>query len=138
MSREAKKKQKAIDLHGEVDEDDAEYGDNYEEKKEKKMDSKTKAKLAKEKTALVKEEEGANSGGGLQKLEVLNLNNCKGLTSLPSELSGLQALEMLELGSCDGLTSLPDLSGLKKLKVRYLPEKLTPWEDGGRKAFALG
>ena len=45
---------------------------------------------------------------------------------------------MLSLWGCEGLTSLPDLSGLEKLEVKYLPEKLTPWEEGGRKAFALG
>jgi len=79
--------------------------------------------------------------GGLQALEELNLGGCRGLTSLPAELGGLQALEKLYLQGCSGLTSLPDLSGLEKLKVDkkyHLPDKLTPWEAGGRKAFVLG
>ena len=78
------------------------------------------------------------SVGKLQALQNLNLGDCTGLTSLPSELGGLQALEKLSLRVCNGLTSLPDLSGLEKLKVVDLPEKLKPWEEGGRKAFALG
>ena len=72
--------------------------------------------------------------GQLQALTELNLTVCEGLTSLPAELGQLQALTQLNLESCSGLTSLPDLSGLK---VKNLPEKLQPWEEGGRKAFAL-
>lgn len=45
------------------------YEDNFPEKKEKKMDSKTAAKKAKEKSALEAEVEGADTGGGLQKLD---------------------------------------------------------------------
>ena len=78
------------------------------------------------------------SVGKLKALTKLNLTNCSGLTSLPPELGGLQALTKLILGDCRGLTSLPDLSGLEKLEVKDLPEKLKPWEEGGRKAFALG
>ena len=77
--------------------------------------------------------------GWLQKLERLNLAACNGLTSLPPELAGLQSLRHLNLGQCTGLTSLPDLSGIKKLYVdSNIPETLKPWEEGGRKAFALG
>ena len=76
--------------------------------------------------------------GGLQALTVLNLERCEGLTSLPPELGRLQALTHLNLDRCSGLTSLPDLSGLEKLEVKFLPEKLKPWKEGGRKAFALG
>ena len=67
--REAKKKQKQIDLYGEPDEEEGvEYSENYEEKKaKKKPDSKTSKK--KEKSALEEEQEGANSGGSLQKLD---------------------------------------------------------------------
>ena len=36
-----------------------------------------------------------------------------------------------------GLTSLPDLSGLEKLQVCNLPSAMKPWEERGRKAFAL-
>ena len=77
------------------------------------------------------------SVGKLQKLQKLNLTACWSLVWLPKELGGLQALEHLTLHYCDGLTSLPDLSGLEKLVVTGLPEKLEPWEEGGRKAFAL-
>jgi len=76
--------------------------------------------------------------GGLQALTKLELNLCKGLTSLPAELGGLQELEDLGLYCCEGLTSLPDLSGLEKLEVKNLPAQLKPWQEGGRKAFALG
>ncbi len=78
------------------------------------------------------------SVGKLQKLQRLNLDGCRSLTSLPSELGGLQKLEKLDLTNCESLASLPDLSGLDKLEVKHLPEKLKPWEEGGRKAFALG
>ena len=50
-------------------------------------------------------------------------------------LGGLQTLEQLYLYDCDGLTSLPDLSGLEKLEVKNLPNRLKPWEAGGRKAW---
>ena len=30
-----------------------------------------------------------------------------------------------------------DLSGLEKLKVKGLPKAMKPWEERGRKAFAL-
>ena len=43
----------------------------------------------------------------------------------------------LELNGCEGLTSLPDLSALKKLEVKYLPNKLQPWEENRRKAFTI-
>ena len=76
--------------------------------------------------------------GGLQALTQLWLGGCIGLKSLPAELGGLQALTQLNLDECAGLTSLPDLSCLEKLEVSDLPEKLKPWEEGGRKAFALG
>ena len=46
-------------------------------------------------------------------------------------------LEPLNLFGCSGLTSLPDLSGLEKLQVEDLPEAMQPWEERGRKAFAL-
>ena len=77
------------------------------------------------------------SVGKLQKLQKLDLGDCFGLTSLPKELGGLQELEYLNLHDCDGLRSLPDLSGLEKLEVEGLPEALKPWEEQGRKAFAL-
>jgi len=71
--RAAKKKEKDIALHGEPDEPD--YDDNYKEDGEdwedkgKKMDSKTKAKMAKSKSAVDEEAEGANTSGALQKLD---------------------------------------------------------------------
>ena len=77
------------------------------------------------------------SVGKLQALTKLNLSYCSGLTSLPAELGQLQALTKLDLAGCYGLTSLPELSGLEKLAVKDLPYKLKPWEEGGRKAFAL-
>ena len=49
----------------------------------------------------------------------------------------LSELQMLNLTSCKSLTSLPDLSGLEKLQVDHLPEAMKPWEERGRKAFAL-
>ena len=69
-------------------------------------------------------------------LEFLRLDDCTKAGDLHL-LGGLQALEVLNLHVCKGLTSLPDLSGLEKLKVKYLPEALKPWEEQGRKAFAL-
>ena len=77
------------------------------------------------------------SVGRLQALQSLNLHSCSGLTSLPAEVANCVKLESLDLDSCSGLTSLPDLSGLEKLKVVGLPEAMTPWEERGRKAFAL-
>ena len=58
------------------------------------------------------------------------------MTSLPLA-SCRQALEELSLNECSGLPPLPDLSGLEKLEVNNLQAKLKPWEEGGRKAFAL-
>ena len=81
--------------------------------------------------------------GGCVHLKSLNLQSCEGLTSLPPELSRCLELQQLNLKFCEGLTSLPDLSGLEKLKIVdvdgkcTLPKALQPWEDGGRKAFAL-
>ena len=48
-----------------------------------------------------------------------------------------RSLQKLRLAECSGLTSLPDLSGLEKLKNVNLPEAMQPWEERGRKAFAL-
>ena len=77
------------------------------------------------------------SVGRLQALQKLDLRDCRGLTSLPAEVGSCAKLEKLELAYCSGLTSLPDLSGLEKLKVEDLPEAMKPWEERGRKAFAL-
>ena len=76
------------------------------------------------------------SVGRLQALQGLNLYNCT-LTSLPAEVGNCVKLESLDLNDCSGLTSLPDLSGLEKLEVYHLPEAMKPWEERGRKAFAL-
>ena len=75
--------------------------------------------------------------GNCVKLESLYLNKCSGLTSLPAEVGSCVKLESLDLGGCSGLTSLPDLSGLEKLEVHNLPKAMKPWEERGRKAFAL-
>ena len=75
--------------------------------------------------------------GNCVKLVLLNLFSCHGLTSLPAEVGSCVKLETLILGGCSGLTSLPDLSGLEKLEVQFLPEAMKPWEERGRKAFAL-
>ena len=77
------------------------------------------------------------SVGRLQALQKLNLYGCPDLTSLPAEVGNCVKLESLNLGGCLGLTSLPDLSGLEKLEVKYLPSAMKPWEERGRKAFAL-
>ena len=77
------------------------------------------------------------SVGRLQALQKLNLSNCSGLTSLPAEVGSCAKLESLYLTRCSGLTSLPDLSGLEKLEVYNLPSAMKPWEERGRKAFAL-
>ena len=77
------------------------------------------------------------SVGRLQAMQKLDLSFCSGLTSLPAELGNCVALVSLYLSGCSGLTSLPDLSGLEKLEVRNLPKAMKPWEERGRKAFAL-
>ena len=77
------------------------------------------------------------SVGKLQALQKMNLSDCSGLRSLPAELGRCVSLTELNLYGCDGLPSLPDLSGLKMLKVKGLPDQLKPWEEQGRKAFAL-
>ena len=76
------------------------------------------------------------SVGRLQALQKLNLGYT-GLTSLPAEVGNCVKLESLLLNDCKGLTSLPDLSGREKLKVLDLPKAMKPWEERGRKAFAL-
>ena len=77
------------------------------------------------------------SVGRLQALQSLGLASCSGLPSLPAEVGSCVKLEKLDLFLCFGLTSLPDLSGLEKLQVKDLPEAMKPWEERGRKAFAL-
>ena len=77
------------------------------------------------------------SVGRLKALQTVNLYYCTNLTSLPAELGQCMALTELALCECSVLTSLPDLSGLEKLEVTDLPEMLNPWEEQGRKAFAL-
>lgn len=51
----------------------------------------------------------------LQQLEVLRLNKCQSLTSLPASFGSLQCLATLVLTSCSGLLSLPDLDCLPQL-----------------------
>ena len=75
--------------------------------------------------------------GNCLRLESLNLYDCSGLTSLPAEVGNCVKLESLRLHDCLDLTSLPDLSGLEKLQVHNLPPAMKPWEERGRKAFAL-
>ena len=75
--------------------------------------------------------------GQLSALQHLNLGGCEGLTALPDAIGQLSALQHLNLWGCLGLTALPDLSGLPKLKVKDLPNRLQPWEAGGRKAWEL-
>ncbi|CAK9860190.1 unnamed protein product [Sphagnum jensenii] len=58
----------------------------------------------------------------LQQLEVLRLNRCQSLTSLPASFGSLQCLATLVLTSCSGLLSLPDLD--------HLPQLLTLQLDG--------
>ena len=73
--------------------------------------------------------------GELKALKHLNLRRCTGLTALPDTIGQLSALQYLNLHRCLGLTALPDLSGLPELEVKYLPDRLQPWEAGGRKAW---
>ena len=60
-----------------------------------------------------------------------------GLSSLTERLGELKTLQTLNLEECKGLVSLPDLSGLAQLKVENLPDHLQPWKASGYKAFSL-
>lgn len=71
------------------------------------------------------------------RVKEVDLQQRKNMKELPASVGRLQALQVLYLYNCSGLTSLPDLSGLEKLKVYNLPEAMKPWEERGRKAFAL-
>ena len=73
--------------------------------------------------------------GQLSALQRLVLTRCRCLTALPDAIGQLSALQHLNLWNCEGLTALPDLSGLPKLEVKFLPDRLQPWEAGGRKAW---
>ena len=73
--------------------------------------------------------------GQLSALQWINLDRCNGLASLPDTIGQLSALKEINLMYCDGLASMPDLSGLPGLEVKYLPDRLKPWEAGGRKAW---
>ena len=55
--------------------------------------------------------------GQLRGLEVLNLQGCTSLSSLPDSIGQLKALRVLYLVRCTSLTSVPDFSGLPQLKV---------------------
>ena len=73
--------------------------------------------------------------GALASLQILDLRECRMLTSLPAELGRLTSLRTLYLSECDALTGMPDLSALPQLDVKYLPNHLKAWEEGGRKMF---
>ncbi len=70
----------------------------------------------------------------LTSLQTLDLSNCSSLTALLG-LSALTSLQALNLWGCSSLTALPDLSALTDLKEVSLPDRLTPWEAGGFKAW---
>ena len=73
--------------------------------------------------------------GRLSALKEIDLRGCGGLSSLPDTIGQLSALQKLNLYECFGLASMPDLSGLPGLEVQHLPDRLQPWEAGGRKAW---
>ncbi|ANQ52282.1 hypothetical protein MY04_4947 [Flammeovirga sp. MY04] len=53
--------------------------------------------------------------GNLQKLEDLNLKDCKNLVKLPNSIGNLSLLESINLGGCERLTGLPQ--SMAKLKL---------------------
>ncbi|XP_010494614.1 PREDICTED: disease resistance protein LAZ5-like [Camelina sativa] len=56
-----------------------------------------------------------------QKLELLNLKNCKMLDSLPDCLDKLKALEELILSGCSGLRGFPEITeGMENLQILLL------------------
>ena len=73
--------------------------------------------------------------GELPALQTLDLGGCSRLAALRDALGQCTALQTLQLYECYGLTALPDLSGLPNLEVECLPDRLQPWEAGGRKAW---
>ena len=70
------------------------------------------------------EEFPVSSFGRLTGLASINMEGCKGLTSLPEGLfSGLTSLTSIEMSGCDGLTSLPEglfsgLTALEKMEIQ--------------------
>ena len=70
----------------------------------------------------------------LSSLWSIDLDECRKLTALPAGWSSLSALERLKLKNLWCVARVPDLSALTELKIEGLPEHLKEWKEGGHKA----